>query len=309
MNAPGNSITVIVNGGSGAAAKAGDGLADTLTAAFAKAGAVADIRIVEGDKIADTVREASKAGRIVVAGGDGTIAGAVQALEGIDCKLALLPLGTLNHLARDLGIPADLDEAAVLAVSGEARRIDLGTVNDIRFVNNASIGLYPSMVRRRDALRERHGWPKWVATIPAAWRTLGEFREHRMRLDLGEDERRVAAPLLFVGNNRYELDAGRVGCRASLSEGVLSVFVVAKHSRAQLIWFGLRAIVGRADPHADFVTLGDRTALTVEIDDDRIEIALDGELRQLASPLRFEILPGAMSVVCPPPAGSDGAVA
>jgi diacylglycerol kinase family enzyme len=195
-----------------------------------------------------------------------------------------------------------------LAVSGEARRIDIGTVNDIRFVNNASIGLYPSMVRNRETLRERHGWPKWFATIPAAWGTLSEFREHRMRLDLGDDERRVAAPLLFVGNNRYELDAGRVGCRASLAEGVLSVFVVAKHRRAQLIWFGLRAIVGRADPQADFVTLGDRRTLTVEIDDGPIEIALDGELRQLTSPLRFEIVPGALAVVCPPAADSGGAV-
>ncbi|MES1973731.1 MAG: diacylglycerol kinase family protein [Pseudomonadota bacterium] len=299
VNVPDNRITVIVNGASGAAAKAGDGLTDRLAAAFAKTGTNAEIRIVEGDAIADAVRAASAKGRIVVAGGDGTIAAAVQALAGIDCELALLPLGTLNHLARDLGIPGNLEEAAALAVSGTARRIDVGMVNDRRFVNNASIGLYPSMVRNRDALRERHGWPKWFATLPAAGQVLHELRAHRMRIDRGEGKQRVAGPLLFVGNNRYALDAGKVGRRASLSEGLLSVFVVAERSRAALIWFGLRAIVGRADPDADFVALGDCTAMTVEIEDGPIEIALDGELRELASPLRFAVLPGALAVVCP----------
>src|SRR5262245_30492040 len=134
-------IPVFVNRAGGAAAAAGDALADQITAAFAAAGATAQVQLVKPDKIAEVVRKAAAtARRLVVGGGDGTMGCIAQALAGRpDVELAILPLGTLNHLARDIGIPTALEEAAALAVSGTAIPVDVALVNDHRFVNNASI--------------------------------------------------------------------------------------------------------------------------------------------------------------------------
>jgi diacylglycerol kinase family enzyme len=290
-------LIVIVNREGGAAAAAGDSLQPQLEAAFAKAGADIDLRMVAGADIFDTVRGAQ--GRVVVAGGDGTMACAAQAMKDVDLELAILPLGTLNHLARDLNIPRDIAEAAHLATHGVASAVDVAQVNGHRFVNNASIGLYPFMVRNRDDQRDRRGWPKWLATVPAAWAALARLPHHRLRIDMGEGMQHLVTPLLFVGNNPYDLDAGKVGMRESLTDGRLSVFAVARRSRKGLIWFALRALAGKADRAADFVAIGDCKELVVHSSGSSIEIALDGEVTRLDSPLRFKVEPGGLRIVIP----------
>jgi diacylglycerol kinase family enzyme len=292
-------LTILVNGAGGAAAAAGEGLAGTIGAAFAAAGTAAEVRILEPSQMADAVRAAAAGGRVVVAGGDGTAACAAQALKGSEAELALLPLGTLNHLARDLGIPADIEGAAALAAHGRAMRIDVAEVNGHRFVNNASIGLYPFMVRHRDAARRKSGVPKWLATLPAAWDALARLPHHRLRIDLGEGERPLVTPLLFVGNNRYSLHGGDIGSRASLTDARLNVFAVAQRGRGALIWFALRTLFGFVDTRRDFVAIGECETLTVSSSGGSIEIALDGEVRRLESPLRFTVLAGALAIVAP----------
>jgi diacylglycerol kinase family enzyme len=313
----GSAIPVFVNRAGGAAAVAGDELADRIAAAFAEAGATAEVHLLAPDKIAGAVGKAARtAGRLVVGGGDGTMGCVAQALaDHRDVELAILPLGTLNHFARDLGIPMALEEAAALAASGTALPVDVATVNDHRFVNNASIGLYPFMVRRRDDARER-GLPKWLATLPAAWAALSRLPHHRLRIDMGEAGRNgsgiaqhrrrpggrervrpLITSLLFVGNNRYALEAGSVGTRESLTDGLLSIFAVAHRTRIGLLWFATRALFGRADRQADFVAIGEPPELTVHSSGRSIEIALDGEVRRLRSPLKFAVLPGALNIV------------
>ena len=275
----------------------GEKLVPMLTAAFKAAGAGAEIEPLDGEDIPDAIKKAAKQGRVVVAGGDGTVSCAAQQLAGSDAELALLPLGTLNHLARDLGLPTDLEEAAKVAATGKATAIDVAEVNGQVFVNNASIGLYPLMVREREGLQDTKGWPKWLSTIPAAYAALERFPHHRLRVDLGKGERAIVTPLLFVGNNTYSLDAGELGQRASLTDGKLSVYAVAHRSRAKLLWFAARALIGRARHDVDFVTLGECETLTVWSSGDSIEIALDGEVQRIGSPLEFKIRPGALKVV------------
>lgn len=273
-----------------------------LVAAFDAVGMEADVQLLEGRDMPEAIRRAAENGRIAVAGGDGTAACAAQALDGTDAELALLPLGTLNHLARDLAIPFDIEEAARVAVRDEATAIDLGRVNDHLFVNNASIGLYPFMVRHRDSYRSRRGWPKWLATIPAAWEALSRLPHHRLRIDMGKGEEPLVTPLLFVGNNVYSLEGGSVGSRASLKDGALSIYAVARRGRLALLWFGMRAMLGRVDHARDFVALGECAAMTVHSRSrsGMIDVGLDGEVRRLSFPLRFEIVPGALRIVSPP---------
>ncbi|MEO5492492.1 MAG: diacylglycerol kinase family protein [Sphingomonas sp.] len=290
-------LPVIVNQNGGTASKLGDKLVPTLGNAFAAAGVEADVKPLDGDALAKAIKTASKKGRVVVAGGDGTVSSAAQQLAGSDAELALLPLGTLNHLARDLGLPTDLEEAAKVAATGKATAIDVAQVNGHVFVNNASIGLYPTMVREREGLQDDKGWPKWLSALPAAFAALERLPHHRLRIDLGQGERSIVTPLLFVGNNTYSLEAGALGQRASLTDGKLSVYAVSHRSRLALLWFAARALVGRAHRDLDFITLGECETLKVWSTGDSIEIALDGEVRRLDSPLEFKIRPAALKVV------------
>ena len=292
-------VTVIVNRNGGTAAKMGDALPQRLEQVFAAAGATPDISLLDAKQIPDAIEAAVATGRVIVAGGDGTAAGAAQILAGSGTELGLLPLGTLNHLARDLGLPTELDAAAAVAVNGQPTQIDVAEVNGQVFVNNASIGLYPLMVRKREGLQRAKGWPKWLSSLPAAFAVLERLPHHRLRLDWGQGEHTIVTPLLFVGNNVYSLDRGEVGKRSSLTDGKLSIYAVTHRRRAALIWFALRALVGRAERALDFETLGECETLTVTSSNGPIELALDGELRRMDSPLEFRIRPGALIVVTP----------
>lgn len=294
-------LPVFVNRAGGAAAAAGEDLAGKIVAAFAAAGATVEVRLVAPSDMADAVRKATaSARRIVVGGGDGTMGCVAQALaDHPETELAILPLGTLNHLARDLGIPALLEEAAALAATGTATAVDVATVNAHRFVNNASIGLYPFMVRHRDDARERTGLPKWLATVPAAWAALSRLPDHRLRIDMGGRAQPLTTSLLFVGNNRYALEAGAVGTRESLADGRLSIFAVAHRTRIGILWFAARTLFGQADREADFVAIGEPSRLVVHSTGRSVEIALDGEVRRLRSPLQFAVVPGALKIVVP----------
>lgn len=297
-NAP---LPVLINREGGSASKAGDALPDQVRKAFAAAGGQADVSMLPAGQMAQAIESAAAAHRrIVVAGGDGTIASAAQLLTGTATELAILPLGTLNHFARDLGIASDLAEAAKLAVQGNARPVDVGEVNGRRFINNASLGLYLYMVKNRDELRERHGLPKWLAMVPASWAALWSLRHQRLRIDMGQGVKPIITPLLFVGNNHYSLESGSVGSRDNLTGGKLSVYAVARAGRLALFWFGARALIGLADRRRDFEALGDTETLIVRRADRSLELALDGEVQQLHLPLEFGIAAGGLNVVAPP---------
>lgn len=289
------SIPVLVNAGGGTARGLGERCAGEVEAAFAAAGLDADVRMLPGEAICRAAAELADRELVVVGGGDGTLGGAAGELAKRGAALGILPLGTRNHLARDLGVPLDLGEAAKLIAARPIRRIDLARVNGHAFVNNASVGAYPELVAERD----RRDAPKWLATLPATLAVLKRLRHHRLRLEMDGTGQPIATPLLFVGNNRYALDAGRVGTRAALDDGVLSVLAVAAKRRRELIGFVVRTLLGRADPERDFAAIGDAPALTVTGHARTIAIALDGELERLTLPLRFVLEPRALAVVAP----------
>lgn len=299
--AGGTPIPVIVNRNGGTAARLGDALADRIESAFAAAGLVAVVRAVDGCDIANAVRSLRDAPLVVVGGGDGTLGTAAQArVESGGGAFGILPLGTRNHLALELAIPAALEGAAQVIAGGHRRQIDLASVNGRMFVNNASIGFYPLLVRWRDVRQGRRGYPKWLATIAGAASTLRRLPHHRLRITLSGRPEPIVTPLLFVGNNRYELERGQIGTRLALDDGTLSVFAVATHSRAGIVWFALRTLVGMSDPTRDFAALGECTDFTVASRSERIDIALDGEVARMAPPLRFAVHPGVLTVLAPP---------
>ncbi|MFT4026917.1 MAG: diacylglycerol kinase family protein [Novosphingobium sp.] len=296
--APSATLPVLINRSGGTAAALGDRLEATVWEAFAPSGRAIALELLDGDEMADAVRRHLDASAIAVGGGDGTLGGAAQLLTGTRTALAILPLGTRNHLARALGIPMGLAEAAAIAATGERRRMDLGRAGGRIFVNNASIGLYPRLVKERD----KHELPKWLGTIPAAWQVLKTMRSQHYLMTIDGQARRIRTPLLFVGNNRYSLDFGSLGERETLGDGELSICAVRADGPLHLLKFAGKVLLGLADPNADFAELGEARSIVIESAGDQcgeIGVALDGEVMKMALPLALDILPSALGVVAP----------
>ncbi|MEO9129792.1 MAG: diacylglycerol kinase family protein [Sphingomonas sp.] len=290
-------IPVLINRGGGTAASKGDKLEAEIIDAFAKAGVEIDLQLVDGDELEGAAKAVAGQPLVVVGGGDGTLGRLAGILADKGSTLGILPLGTRNHLARELGVPLDLPGAAALIAAGTVRAIDLARVNGEPFINNASIGLYPQLVRERD----QRNTPKWIAAIPATFAALSRIQHHRLHLSVPgpTKDSNIVTPMLFVGNNHYTLDAGQIGKRDALDGGILSIYAVAARRRLALIGFAIRTLIGRARRDSDFAAIGDPPGFEVSGRSEDIDIALDGEVITLKMPLRFECQAGALKVLAP----------
>ncbi len=214
-------ITVVLNPAAGL--KHDEDMPGRLSELFAKAGASIRIVLLEsGIDPAEVVRSAIQAGAaaVVAAGGDGTIRSVAAGLVGSQTPLGVLPLGTLNHFARDMGLPLKLEPAVETIIAGHHRSVDVGAVNDRIFVNNSSIGIYPDIVAEREELR-RQGLRKWTAFALATARILRHSRGVRVHLETDALTKTAVTPFLFVGNNEYQVEGMRLGSRLTLEAGSL----------------------------------------------------------------------------------------
>ncbi len=291
-------VTVLLNRGGGAVA-ADPELVDKAGKALRDAGVDADVELVSGGECAVRCKAIAERGDelLIVGGGDGTVSAAASALVGKETMLGILPLGTLNHFARDLGIPTDLEEAARLIASRKERRVDVGEMNERIFINNSAIGLYPLMVVDRDLQRRKLGRSKRLAMIVASLRTLIRFNRHRLTLTVNEERTgRVDTPLLFVGNNEYRIDIGAAGQRDKLDRGELSVFVMRKKTRRGMIAASIRALFDRIRSD-DMVQLDRVERLLVASHRSQLAVSLDGEVVRAAPPLDYKICKKALRVI------------
>ena len=271
-----------------------------VAAALSAVGVAAKVEAVDGGAIRDRAEAAVKGGArlIIVGGGDGSVSSAAQALAGSGAALGIMPLGTLNHLARDLGIPATLPESLKVIVSGRTRPIDVAEVNGRLFVNNAAIGLYPLMVIDREAQQDRLGRSKRLAMLVASLRTLLRFHHQRLTLSIDGGEARVDTPLLFVGNNDYQLAFPAAGQRDKLDDGGLCVMLMRKKGVPGFLAAVARALLGIPRPD-DMVRIDGVKHLKVDSARSTVTLALDGETLAMKPPLEFRIRPGALNVIAP----------
>jgi len=292
-------VPVLLNRGGGAVA-ADEGIADKVRAALDAAGIDAEIELIDGGQCEVRVRAICERGDplLIVGGGDGTVGSAASALVGTETKLGILALGTLNHFARDLGIPTDLKEAAKLIASGSERRVDVGEMNERIFINNSAIGLYPLMVVDRDLQRRRFGRSKRLAMLVASTRTLARFGHQRLTLTVNARQGQVDTPLLFVGNNDYRIDLGAPGQRESIEDGALCVFVMRKKTRRGFLAAIVRALLRRTR-RDDMVKLEDVERLRVDSHRSHLAVSLDGEVVRAAPPLNYRIRKAALRVIAP----------
>jgi diacylglycerol kinase family enzyme len=270
-----------------------------IEVAAADAGLDATIVPCEPDALEATARRAAASGNhaVVAAGGDGTIRSVAAALVGGSTPLAVLPLGTRNHFAKDLGMPLDLREAARALAAGEVAHVDVAELDGHVFLNNSSLGLYPEVVLDRESSRRAHGHGKLRALVVAAARVLRRFP--LLRVLIGTEAGSIVAktPFVFVGNNAYQLGVRELGSRPRLDAGELSLYTVHATSRAKMLWLLLRAMVGRLDVnHFEDHRVSEAIIRTRK---HHLAVALDGEVVRLAPPLHYRIRPRALPVIVP----------
>lgn len=296
-------IPVIVNASSGP-----DGTARNtgeIESAFRRHGLQANVIVLQpGRNIAHVVDEALAAGAklIVAGGGDGTINAVASRLLDGQATLGVLPLGTLNHFARDLGIAFDVDQAAQVIAGNHAILVDVAQVNDHIFLNNSSMGLYPRIVAEREDAQHRLGIGKWPALVHATWSALrdpGSFSAV-VCVDGKELERRT--PFIFVGNNTYVLEGFGIGRRERLDAGHLSLYVLRPKTAWGLLSLGFRALFGIGSHAADFDAF-EAADFRVESPKASIMVATDGEVNALPTPVSYRIRPRALRVLAPADTG------
>lgn len=267
----------------------------TIHAVFPGAGMVF---IDKGTDISQLVKKAMEEGaRLVVAGGgDGTVSAVASVLARTETAMGVLPLGTLNHFARDLGLPVDLEAAVQVLKTGRIKAVDVGEVNGRVFINNSSLGLYPRIVVFRE--EQGRGMPKWPVALVGLLESLVCYRLLTIRIHAQGRELLRTTPVVFVGNNEYAMEGLNAGSRAALDSGRLHLIVSHEQTRTGLILFSLLTLLGYRPQGRGFDAMH-TDELLVESRHARLRVSTDGEVTVMNAPLHYRILPGALKVVCP----------
>lgn len=301
----GTCVVVLLNANAGAASHTGlDSIRASLEGAFGRLNITADYEACSGEELKALAGKAlarARSGKIdavVVGGGDGSVRTVAGVLADSDVPLGVLPLGTLNHFAKDVGIPLDLEAAAETVAAGVTRLVDLAEVNGEVFINNSSVGIYPYFVIDRERRRAQHKLAKWLAVIPAILRAVKFFPRRKLALSAEGWTRPYRTPCLFVGNNDYGMDLFSLGRRLHLDQGRLSVHVVKQRRPLGFFWMVCRLYFGNATQERDIESFK-LSEVEVRSKTSRLPVALDGEVEVLHPPLCYRSRPGALRVLCP----------
>jgi diacylglycerol kinase family enzyme len=292
-------VVVIINAG------AGHGhdhqAADRLRELLRTAGLDAELVLADGgEAMIAGARRALEGGAHLVAagGGDGTInaVGSVMVDSGV--PFGVLPMGTLNHFAKDLGIPLELDAAVRNLAEGHPCAVDVAEVNGRIFLNNSGLGLYPDIVHDREKQQRRLGRGKWLAALWAALSALRRYPFLSMRLKVEGERLARRTPFVFIGNNVYKMQGLAIGEREQLDGRTLSLYVAQHPTRFGLLRFAIQALLGRLADERDFdVVLAPE--MEIETRRRRMRVSTDGEVTVMETPLRYRVRPGALKVVVP----------
>jgi diacylglycerol kinase family enzyme len=292
-------LVCILNSTSGS--HPGPELREKLARIFARDGEPARILLAtSGAQIPELARGAvkEKSQVIVAGGGDGTVNAVANELMGTSITLGVLPLGTLNHFAKDLHIPLDLEGAARTVIAGHVVPVDVGEVNGRIFLNNSSLGIYPRIVRQREEQQKQKRRNKWVAFADASISVLKHYSLLRVRLRADGKELSCKTPFVFIGNNKYEMEGLNIGERRRLDAGELCLFLANRARRMDLVRLAFLALFGRLHEASDFDVLITKQ-ISIATQRPRTSVSTDGEVNEMKTPLNYLTHPGALRVIVP----------
>jgi diacylglycerol kinase family enzyme len=295
---------VLVNASAGTAVQfSGEDLCDRISRAFDEAGRPCDVHPVAPKGLDAALDQAAAERRpVIVAGGDGSVSAAVQRFAGTGIPLGVLPFGTYNLLAHDLGMAGDLDAAVRQIAAADERRIDLGRVGRRRFHTLAGLGYFSRVARQRAEVRKSIG-NKVVGAAVAAFRSLTRGGALDVEIDDGTRRESFRTPAVLITNNLMEPGSWR---RRRLDAGVFEVNVVRGDVPFGLLRGGLAAFMGSWRESAEIVTFT-APAVTLSFRRPRVFLSLDGEVTRPRTPLAFEILSRALTVLAAPEPKAEAA--
>jgi diacylglycerol kinase family enzyme len=274
---------------------------EQLEGQFTQAGVDAHVVVVEhGGDILACARQAVEDGAhtVVAGGGDGTVSAVASVLADTGVKLGVLPMGTLNHFAKDLKLPLDQQAAVAVIAAGNSLDVDVGEVNGRTFINNSSLGLYPDIVRDREQRQRRLGHSKWRALFEASVAAARRYPVLKVLLEVEGKALVRRTPFVFIGNNEYTMEGFEIGARAALNRGTLSLYVTQRMGRFGLLHLAVMALLRRLDQARDFDVLKVRE-FVVRTGHRRLRVATDGEVTVMETPLQYRVRPGALRVIVP----------
>jgi len=286
-------MKVFLNAAGGGARAAREALANTGL----------DLQVVQPNELENRLKQEVDSGakRLIVAGGDGTIATAASLVANKDIELAIFPCGTLNHFAKDHNVPTDLDEAVGVAVNGVVTGADIGYIGDSVFLNTSSLGAYVSFVRVRERFERHLGYR--IASLFAFIRTWVHLRSFTVTLEVEGQKREFRSSMVFIGVGERELKLPTLGNRIKNGKRGLHVMIVGGRKRARLFALALAGIAKGTKEAEKLPEFDDFLvdSCRIELTRSHALIGLDGELKEVYAPLDYRFERDAIHLVVSPP--------
>ena len=237
-------------------------------------------------------------GVIVAAGGDGTLNAVASQLLHQDIPLGILPLGTFNYVARVLNIPLDLLAAANVIATGEPRLSHVAKINDQIYLNNASLGLYPLFIKKRELYNQKFGRFPLHAYTSGLDVLIRDRKELKLEIDVDQKRYPVKTPLLFFGNNQLQLKEMNLKIAQCAALGEVAGVILAKSDKVSLFKTLVQLIRGKLEQAADVYSFsGDR--VTVYSKKATLTVAIDGEIKEMYTPLQIHVEKNALKIMVP----------
>lgn len=299
---PGSVFHVVMNAGSGGDDK--DESRAKIEQGFAQSGHQVRFHLIENaNAIQATIDEARQAcqedgGVLVAAGGDGTINASAAAVAGSDIPFAVVPMGTFNYFARDIGMPLDPKDAAIAIAGGTIQPIHMARINGRPFLVNASIGLYVKLIENREKHRNRLGGHRLMAVVSGIATALRGHYTMALDMTVDGERRSQRTAMVFLGKNYLQLKNLDLDIAQGVASGQIGVIVLRDARTRSLLNVAWRALIGRLE---DAPKLQAFCAEALEIKPHRssVHAVLDGEIVTLQSPLKVEIENNALQLVHP----------
>ena len=299
-------VSLVMNTGSGHHAAGHQDLAGQLQQFFQSQGFEVDVYLPSAsNELSHMVQRAvgkhqrqHRSGIIVAAGGDGTLNSVAQKLVFTDIALGIIPLGTFNYVARALNIPLEPMAAAQVIASGVRRDVNVSTVNDYVYLNNASIGLYPKIIEQRETDNARFGRFRAVALLSGFAVLMREQYKLRLKMTIDGEKKRIESPLVFFGNNQLQLQDFNLQLSTCVAQGKLAAVAITELSRWQLIKLIHRLQVGTFEQAPEVTAICAET-IKIESRARTMKVAIDGEIVYINTPLLFKVAHKALQVMVP----------
>ncbi|GAA5186003.1 diacylglycerol kinase family protein [Acinetobacter kookii] len=250
------------------------------------------------DKIIERHQQAEEIGVVVAAGGDGTLNTVATRLIGTEIPMGVFPLGTFNYVARLLHIPLDLLKAADVIATGKIREVHVAQINDHIYLNNASLGLYPLFIQRRELYNRSFGRFALHAYTSALDVLIRDRKELKLEVEIDGKKYPVKTPLIFFGNNQLQLAEMNLRIAKCAELGKVVGVIVAKSDKPTLFKILWQLIRGKLD-HTPEVYSFSADKVQIHSKAKKLTLALDGEIVEMQPPLQISVRKHALKIMVP----------